>query len=101
MIGSDCPEMVWSSKLFSKQFREARVISLNSQEILSSAVAGFGVDELDLNSFQSYLKRLGLDIEVEPQIAVEDDLRSRGVLADLGGSACATVYGLLAFGKSP
>lgn len=64
-------------------------------------VAGVGVDELDLNSFQSYLKRLGLDIEVEPQIAVEDDLRSRGVLADLGGSACATVYGLLAFGKSP
>jgi ATP-dependent DNA helicase RecG len=64
-------------------------------------VAGVGLDELDLPSFQRYLKRLGLDLEAEPQIAIENDLISRGVLAELGESACATIYGLLAFGKSP
>lgn len=54
---------------------------------------------MDLDAFRSYLGRLGFDTEEEPQPAREDDLRNRGVLADLGGELRATLYGVMAFGR--
>lgn len=54
---------------------------------------------IDLEAFLSYLDRLGFDTEEEPQPASEDDLRNRGVLADLGGELRATLYGVMAFGR--
>lgn len=56
---------------------------------------------VDLEAFRAYLRRLGLDTEYEPQPNDEDDLRNRGVLADLGGVLHPTLYGVLAFGKEP
>ena len=56
---------------------------------------------VDLEAFRAYLRRLGLDTEYEPQPNDEDDLRNRGVLADLGGILHPTLYGVLAFGKEP
>lgn len=57
--------------------------------------------QIDLQSFREYLRELGLDTEKQPQPEDEDDLRNRGVIADLGGSLHPTVYGVLAFGKEP
>ena len=54
---------------------------------------------IDLDAFVSYLNRLGFETEEEPQPASEDDLRNRGVLADLGGELRATLYGVMAFGR--
>ena len=56
---------------------------------------------VDLGTFRAYLKALGLDTEGEPQPDDEDDLRNRGVLADLGGALHPTLYGIMAFGKDP
>ena len=56
---------------------------------------------IDLQGFRAYLQELGLDTEDEPQPNDEDDLRNRGVLADLGGVLHPTLYGVLAFGKEP
>ena len=56
---------------------------------------------IDLQRFHSYLHALGLDTEEEPQPDDEDDLRNRGVLAELGGALHPTLYGVLAFGKEP
>ena len=56
---------------------------------------------VDLQAFRAYLQELGLDTEDEPQPNDEDDLRNRGVLADLGGVLHPTLYGVLAFGKEP
>ena len=56
---------------------------------------------IDLEAFRAYLRRLALDNEHEPQPDDEDDLRNRGVVADLGGILHPTLYGVLAFGKEP
>lgn len=58
-------------------------------------------EEIDYQSFTDYLKELGLDTEVLPQPDVEDDLRNRAVLDELGGMLHPTLYGVLAFGKKP
>ena len=59
------------------------------------------VADLDLQAFRSHLARQGLEIVEEPQPAVEDDLRNRGLLAEFDGSLRPTLFGLLAFGKQP
>ena len=56
---------------------------------------------VDIQVFRSYLQRLGLDIEDEPQPDGVDDLRNRGVVTELGGELHPTLYGALAFGKEP
>ena len=56
---------------------------------------------IDDAAFRAYLYRLGFDTEQGPQPATEDDLRNRGVLADVGGTLRATLYGALAFGREP
>lgn len=57
--------------------------------------------DIDLIKFRSYLRALGLDTEREPQPEDEDDLRNRGVVAEIGGTAHPTLYGVLAFGNAP
>ena len=56
---------------------------------------------IDIQSFRAYLERLGLDLTSEPQPELENDLRARGVLVEIGGELRATLYGVLAFGRSP
>lgn len=65
------------------------------------AVEAAGPDAIEIQSFRNYLERLGLDINTEPQLQVETDLKNRGALVDIGGKLCASLYGLLAFGKMP
>lgn len=65
------------------------------------AIGAAGLDSVDLQSFGTYLKRLGLDMTTEPQPDIVDDLRARGVLRDIGGEFRATLYGVLAFGRRP
>ena len=65
------------------------------------AIQAANVDHIDLPQFQAYLRAQGLDIETEPQPGAEDDLRSRGVLTEIDGTLCATLYGILGFGKNP
>ena len=64
-------------------------------------VSGAGVSDIELSAFQTHLRRQGCDVATEPQLAVEDDLRNRGVLAEFDGALHATLYGMLAFGKWP
>ena len=65
------------------------------------AIQGASVNHVDRGSFYSYLNRLGFDTEAEPQPDSQDDLRNRGVLAEIGGELRATLYGTLCFGKDP
>lgn len=65
------------------------------------AIDAAGVGAIDSQHFQSFLQVQGLDLTTEPQLAFEQDLRNRGVLADVGGQARATLYGVLAFGRAP
>jgi len=65
------------------------------------AIEAGGMADIDLAAFRTYLHRLGLEMEAEPQPATEDDLRNRGVLTEIGGALHPTLYGVLAFGKEP
>ena len=56
---------------------------------------------IDMPTFRSYLQRMGLDIEGDPQPADEEDLSNRGVVRELGGTLHPTLYGTMAFGKEP
>ena len=56
---------------------------------------------IDLESFREYLQAMGLDTHGEPQPSDVDDLRNRGVVAELGDTLHPTLYGVLAFGKEP
>ena len=58
-------------------------------------------EHLDHQVFRAYLQKLGLDTENEPQPADTDDLRNRGVVAELGQTLHPTLYGALAFGRDP
>lgn len=57
--------------------------------------------DLDLEVFDSFLRRLSLDLEEEPRLDRLDDLRNRGVVAVDDGVARLTLYGLLCFGRQP
>ncbi len=57
--------------------------------------------EIDLQVFRSYLNSLGLDTSSSPQPLDEEDLHNRGVIREIGGRFCGTLYGVLAFGKEP
>ncbi len=65
------------------------------------AVGAASVSELDAEAFRSYLRSLGIDADRDPQPDTADDLRNRGAAAEVGGSLRPTLYGLLAFGKTP
>ena len=59
------------------------------------------VADVDLQVFGAWLRRMGLDLQSEPQPSAEDDLRNRGAIEDLGGELHPTLYGVLAFGRRP
>ena len=56
---------------------------------------------IDLEAFCTFLRRLGFDTDTDPQPDSLDDLRNRGVVAEIGGELRATLYGVLAFGRDP
>ena len=56
---------------------------------------------IDLAAFTAHLRAMGLKPDEGPQPSMTDDLRNRGVTADLDGTLRPTLYGLLAFGKHP
>lgn len=56
---------------------------------------------IDLLCFREYLQAIGLDVLGEPQPDDVDDLRNRGVVAQLGDGLHPTLYGVMAFGKEP
>lgn len=58
-------------------------------------------EQIDLQCFREYLQAIGLDVLGEPQPDDVDDLRNRGVVAQLGDALHPTLYGVLAFGKEP
>lgn len=57
--------------------------------------------DIDVHAFDDYLTRLGLSRTDEPALELDDDLRVRGVLAPLGDDLRATLYGVMAFGRTP
>lgn len=65
------------------------------------SVAGTSVSDIHRDSFERFMRRLGIDLGDEPSLPFEDDLRIRGVLSQRGEDLEATLYGLLAFGKEP
>ena len=74
---------------FGYVFREERTIPTAASE------------HLDHQVFRTYLQRLGLDTEKEPQPEHKDGLRNRGVIAELVDRLHPTLYGVLAFGREP
>lgn len=65
------------------------------------AIDAAGVESIDVSSFRSFLDRMGLDLTSDPQPDLENDLRARGGVVEIGGELRATVYGVLAFGRAP
>lgn len=64
-------------------------------------IPGTTPDDLNLEVFEGFLRRLGLDPEDEPRLDPLDDLRNRGVVRMEGGDPRLTLYGLLCFGRQP
>ena len=63
---------------------------------------GAGIADLDVGCFRSFLERQGMDLQSEPQTALAQDARNRGLLdEDMDGALRCTLYGLLAFGVAP
>ncbi|MEW6754770.1 MAG: RNA-binding domain-containing protein [Candidatus Latescibacterota bacterium] len=60
-----------------------------------------GVADIDADAFYRFLRKVGIDLDELPQPALADDLRNRRVLTEATGRPCATLYGLLAFGRRP
>ena len=65
------------------------------------ALQAADIGHIDMEQFRSHLREQGLDMDGEPQPREEDDLRNRGVLTEIDGRLCATLYGVLGFGKDP
>ena len=63
------------------------------------AIQAATTEDIDLQAFRHYLETLGIETDKEPQPKTEDDLRNRGVLAEVGGELHPTLYGVMAFGK--
>lgn len=64
-------------------------------------IPGSSPADLDLETFEAFLRRSGLDVDEEPQPDRLDDLRNRGLVAFDGKDARVTLYGLLCFGRQP
>jgi len=64
-------------------------------------VPGTSPSDLDLEVFELFLRRLGLDLDEEPRLEPVDDLRNRGVVRLEGDAPRLTLYGLLCFGRQP
>ena len=56
---------------------------------------------IDLAVFSAHLRAMQLQPDEGPQPAMTDDLRKRGVIAELDGVLRPTLYGMMAFGKHP
>jgi ATP-dependent DNA helicase RecG len=65
------------------------------------AIDGATIDHVDVRVFEAFMKRQGLALDDEPKVDIAVDLRNRGVLADVGGTLVATVYGVMCFGHKP
>ena len=59
------------------------------------------LEDIDTQSFRSYLRTIGIDTVEQPQPTDQDDLRNRGVTKEVDGVFYPTLYGVLAFGKTP
>ena len=70
---------------------------LTEERTISAATAS----DLDMQVFRSYLASLGIDTASDPQSNADDDLRNRGAIAEIGGELQPTLYGVLAFGRTP
>ncbi|HKH48053.1 MAG TPA: ATP-binding protein [Thermoanaerobaculia bacterium] len=64
-------------------------------------VPGTTPSDLDIEVFETFLRRLGLDLEEDPRLDRLDDLRNRGVVALDDSTPRLTLYGLLCFGRQP
>ena len=64
-------------------------------------IPGSSPSDLDLEVFESFLRRLGLDPDEEPRIDPVDDLRNRGVVRLENKEPRLSLYGLLCFGRQP
>lgn len=56
---------------------------------------------IDLEAFRNYLERMRIDTSTDPQPDSEVDLVNRGVVTEIGGKLCATLSGIMAFGRDP
>jgi len=65
------------------------------------AIEAADLSHIDVEAFKTFLAALGVELDEDPQPELADDLRNRGVLTDLGGELKATLYGVLAFGRTP
>ncbi len=64
-------------------------------------IPGTGAEDIDAGVFRAYMRRKGVDLELEP-LPLEVDLFNREILGkDFNGDLRATLFGLMCFGKNP
>lgn len=70
---------------------------LTEEQVISTATQ----TDVDQGKFRDFLGAMGIEVEADPQPALEQDLVNRGVMAELEEELHPTLYGVLAFGKNP
>lgn len=70
---------------------------LTEQQIISSAAT----DEIDLDTFRSFMRVQGKRTEEEPQPDIENDLRNASICEFMDGTLRPTLYGVMVFGRDP
>lgn len=70
---------------------------LTEQQIISSAAT----DEIDLDTFRSFMRAQGKRTEEEPQPDIENDLRNASICEFMDGTLRPTLYGVMVFGRDP
>ncbi len=70
---------------------------LTEQQVIPSATA----NDIDLNTFHSFMRAQGKHTEDEPQPNLANDLNNAWVCAPLDGKLRPTLYGLMVFGRNP
>lgn len=70
---------------------------LTEDQVVSAA----RVEDINLPAFRTHQRRIGIDMEDEPLIAIEDDLLAAGIVSEVPRGPAPTLYGLMVFGLAP
>ena len=64
-------------------------------------IAGTTIDDIDIGAFRDFKRQQGSDMDREPQVPLENDLRNSSVLGPSDVVSGVTLFGILVFGRNP
>lgn len=70
---------------------------LTEEQVIPSA----SLSDIDVQSFRTFMEAQGMEMRRAPQPPIERDLENAQVCAEFDGELRPTLYGILAFGRTP